>query len=148
MSLLIKNRAAQTVLAQVFTFNFDDTMVAKGATSAVDFGKTNTAATIFEIMTLPANARVVGGSYETLVAFDTASFTVTLGDHGDVDRYIASADLKGLGTSPALLVGVPAEAQTVPVELSITNADVCTTGKARVTLLYVIDGRAGEVQLH
>lgn len=148
MSLIIATRTAQTVLAATFSWNFDDTMVPKAGGAAVDFGLTNTAATIFEIFKLPLSARVVGGSFERLVAFDTAGYTVTLGDAGDVDRYLASADLKALGTTPVLVLDeLVTPVTTKAVEMSITNADVCTTGKGRVTILYVIDGRASEVAL-
>jgi hypothetical protein len=134
------------VLAQVFAFNFDDTMVAKDGTTQ-DFGAASiTAANIFIIGWLPLGARVVGGSFERIVAFDTASYTVTIGDHEDVDRYLASADLKALGTSALLTLAEATTARaTTPVEMSITNADVCTTGQGRVTILYVIDGKANEV---
>ena len=149
MSLLTKVRASQNVEALVFTFNFDDTMVPKGGGAAVDFGKTKTSATIFEIASLPYGARVVGGSFERLVAFDTAGYTVTIGDAGDVDRYLASADLKAVGTSPLLtLAEVATPRTTVPVEMSVTNVDVCTTGQGRVTILFVIDGRGNEIYTH
>jgi hypothetical protein len=149
MSLLTKTRASQHVEALVFTFNFDDTMVPKAGGAAVDFGKTNTSATIFEIAALPAGARVVGGSFERLVAFDTASYTVTLGDAGDVDRYLASADLKALGTTPLLLLAEAVTPQaTSPVEFAVTNADVCTTGQGRITILFVVDGRGNEIYTH
>lgn len=144
MALKIKTRTAQDVQALVFTFNFDDTMVSKAGVSC-DFGAATVgAANVFEIATLPKGARVIGGKFERLVAFDTAAYTVLIGDSGDTDRYLASADLKAAGES-ALLTLWGSGTQTNTVEMSIANTDVCTTGQGRVTIQYVVDGRGMEV---
>lgn len=141
MAIKTKTRSGQNVQAAVFTWNFDDTMVNKAGVS-VDFGATTTgSANVFEIITLPPKARVVGGSFERLTAFDTAAYTVFIGDSGDTDRYLASADLKAAGSS-ALLTLWGSGTQTRTVEMSIANTDVCTTGRGRVTILYVIDDKA------
>ena len=142
-----KVRASQDVQAMIFTFNFDDTMVSKAGGAAVDFGLTNTDATIFEIMTLPKGARVVGGQFERLVAFDTASYTVLIGDSGDTDRYLASADLKAAGSSDLLKLW-GSGTQTNTIEMSIANTDACTTGQGRVTVLFVIDDKGQEITGH
>ena len=144
MALKKMERASQDVQALVFTFNFDDTMVSKAGVTC-DFGATTVgAANVFEIAKLPVGARVVGGSFERLTAFDTAAYTVLIGDSSDTDRYLASADLKAAGTS-ALLLPWGTGTQGTTVEMSIANTDVCTTGRGRVTILFVIDGKAHEV---
>lgn len=142
-----KVRASQDVQASIFTFNFDDTMY-DDAGVLCDFGATTvTDAHVFDIMTLPPGARVVGGSFERIVAFDTAGYTVMIGDANDDNRYLASADLKAAGTS-ALLLLWGASTQTVTVKMSVTNVDACTTGQGRVTVLYVIDGKGQEITGH
>jgi len=142
--LKVKARGAQDVQALVFKFNFDDTMKNKAGVLC-DFGLVTVgAANVFEIARLPKGSRVVGGSFERLVAFDTAAYTVLIGDSSDTDRYLASADLKATGAAALLqLVGTGTIGDTV--EMSIANTDVCTTGQGRVTILYVVDDKAEEV---
>jgi hypothetical protein len=144
MALLKKTRASQDVQAIQFNFGYADTMVNKAGV-LVDFGVATTGpANVFEIATLPKGARVVGGSFERTEVFDTAAYTVFIGDSGDTDRYLASADLKAAGLADLLkLVGTGT--QTNVVEMSVANTDVCTTGKGRVTILFTIDDRAVEV---
>ena len=144
MALLKKSRASQDVQALQFNFNFSDTMVNKAGVLC-DFGAaTIGAANVFEIATLPKGARVVGGQFERVVAFDTAAYTVLIGDAGDTDRYLASAALPAAGAS-ALPTLWGSGTQGTVVEMSIANTDVCTTGQGRVTILFTIDDRAGEV---
>lgn len=142
MSKLIAARTGQYVMEAEFTFNFDDTMVSVGGTE-VDFGKTNTAATSFDIINLPENSVIVGGELVTETAFDTASYAVVIGDSATADRYLASADRKGA----ARVALVPTGYRTTGANLriGITNADVCTAGKATVRVQYVITGRANEM---
>ena len=144
MSKLIAARTAQDVLCAEFTFNFDDTMVSV-AGAEVDFGKTNIAATSFEVAPLPAGATVVGGSLAVTTAFDTASYAVTVGDATTANRYLASADRKAVGYTPLVPTGFVSTGEKIRV--GITNADVCTTGKATLRLEYVSAGRTGEVYL-
>lgn len=146
MAVLKKVRAAQDVQAMIFTFNYNDTMVSKAGVDS-DFGYSTTAATIFEIMTLPKGARVVGGQFERLTAFDAATYTVLIGDSGDTDRYLASADLKAAGSSDLLKLW-GSGTQTNTIEMSITCADACSTGVGRVTVLYVVDDRGQEITGH
>ena len=142
MSKLIATRGQQYPLVAEFTFNFDDTMVSVGGTE-VDFGKTNTAATSFDIINLPENSVIVGGELVTETAFDTASYAVVIGDSATADRYLASADRKGA----ARVALVPTGYRTTGANLriGITNADACTAGKATVRVQYVITGRANEM---
>lgn len=145
MANLTATRGAQEVLNASFVFNFDDQMVpasggtAISGTTRVDFGKTNIAATVFNIINLPLDAVVVGGQLVVETAFDTASYAVTIGDTTSTNRYLSTADRK----AAALTALVPTGYRTIgePIVIGITNADVCTTGKATVRLQYVIHGR-------
>lgn len=144
MALLKASRTAQWPLVAEFTFNFDDTMVnTSGAT--VDFGKTNTAATVVEAIPLPPGAVVVGGSVDTLTAFDAATFNVSIGDSGSATRYLGATDRKSAGTSALVPTGYRGTGENI--RISFTAADACTTGKMTVRVMYVVDGRSNEVQI-
>ena len=86
MAKLLAARGAQYVMEAEFVFNFDDTMVpisggtAISGTTEVDFGKTNIVSTVFDVINLPAGAVVLAGSLTVETAFDTASYSVAVGD--------------------------------------------------------------------
>lgn len=144
MAKLIASRTAQYPLVAEFTFNFDDTMVnTSGAT--VDFGKTNTAATVVEVIPLPPDAVVTGGSVDTLTAFDAATFNVSVGDADSATRYLGVTDKKGTGSTPLVPTGFRGTGKNLRV--SFTAADACTAGKMTVRVEYVIGGRSNEVQI-
>jgi hypothetical protein len=128
-----------------FTFNFDDTMVPAAGGAAVDFGATNTSATVVEIIPLPPGATVVGGSVDTTEAFDAATFNVSVGDADDADRYLGTTDVKGVGSAPLVPTGYKGTGQNV--RLTFNAADACTTGSATVRVMYVVAGRSNEVQV-
>jgi hypothetical protein len=150
MSTLTATRGAQWPLMAEFTFNFDDQMVpvsggtAISGTTAVDFGKTNIAATVFNLINLPYGAVVVGGEWVTETAFDTAGYTITIGDSTTADRYLASADKKAAARTALTLTGYVSDGAAI--RLGVTNTDVCTTGKATLRVLYTIRGRLNEAQ--
>jgi len=144
MSLLIASRTAQFPMVAEFNFNFDDTMV-NDAGATVDFGLTNVTETTFVIIPLPPGAVVTGGSVTRSVAFDAATYAITIGDTADEDEYLTTGDLKAVGTTalvPTGLVGTGAN-----IVMNITCADVCTTGSAKVVVEYIVEGRACEVQI-
>ncbi len=145
MTLKIKARSAQTVLSAELAFNFDDTM-ANIAGTTVDFGVTTIgAANVFEMIPLPRGARVIGGAVTRSVAFDTAAYTVIVGDEDVANRYLASGDLKAVGSSALVPTGYISTGK--PLRVSIANTDVCTTGKAVVRVDYVIADRVSEIYL-
>lgn len=141
MAKLKATRQAQYVLEAEFSFNFDDTLT-NTAGAAVDGGKTNLAATTVEVIDLPYGATVVGGSVVTDVAFDAATFNVTVGDSGVADRYLASTDKKGTGVTALVPTGYVGAGENL--RLTFTAADVCTTGKMTVRVLYTVAGRGNE----
>lgn len=142
MAKLIAARSAQYPLAAEFTFNFDDTMTNVAGTT-LDFGAANTAATTVSIIPLPVGATVLGGSIRRDVAFDAATFNVTVGDATTADRYLASTDVKAVGITALVPTGYT-HATGEDLRLTFTAADVCTTGKATVRIEYTIAGRANE----
>lgn len=144
MAKLIASRTAQWPLVAEFTFNFDDTM-ANTAGATVDFGKTNTAATVVEAIPLPPGAVVVGGSVDTQTAFDAATFNVSVGDSGSATRYLGATDRKAVGTSALVPTGYRGTGENI--RISFTAADACTAGKMTVRVMYVVDGRSNEVQI-
>lgn len=144
MALLKSNRGSQWSLTAEFQFNFNDTMVdVTGATK--DFGLTNIAATTFEISNLPPGSVVVGGEFVTETAFDTASYAVVVGDSAVPDRYLATGDRKGVARVALIPTGFR-NVDGLNVRVGITNADVCTTGKATLRVEYIVAGRTTEVQ--
>jgi hypothetical protein len=86
---------------------------------------------------------VVGGSLHVETAFDTASYAVIIGDADDTDRYLATADRKAAALTALVPTGYVSTGQNI--RITITNADVCTTGKAHVRIDYIIPGRADDV---
>jgi len=148
MSRLIPVRTAQIPLIQEFTFNFDDTMENTSGvrytfgSAIVDGATALLAAQLFDVMTLPVNAVVVGGEWATETAFDAATYTIIVGDSVSANRYLASADLKAVGRTALLMTGYVSDG--LPVRVSIAAADVCTTGKATLRVMYTIRDRASE----
>ncbi len=139
MSVLKAARGAQYVNEAEFVLNFDDTMLDINGASK-DFGLTNTSATSWDIINLPANSVVLGGQITTETAFDTASYAVVLGDSSTANRYLASADLKGAATVALLTPGFR-NTSGLNIRIGITNADVCTAGKMTVRVQFVITDR-------
>lgn len=142
MSALKATRTAQYALTATFTWNFDDTMLNTAGVSK-NFGSSDLAM-VADVIPLPPNAIVIGGHLVIITAFDTAGYDVIVGDSVDTDRYMATADVKAVGTTALLTPGY-INTGGLPVRLTIASDDVCTTGKARLTVNYIVDGRAQEV---
>lgn len=145
MALIKAPRTTQAVKVAHFAFKHDDTMVPKAGGAAVDFGATNTSATTFVAIPLPVGAVVVGGYIARTQAFDAATYSITIGDADDDNRYLVAADLKAVGTTPLLTPGYVGTGQNI--EVIINAADACTTGEAILVVEYIVDGRADEVQV-
>lgn len=144
MALKKATRTAQRPVVAEFTWNFDDTMVPAAGGAAVDFGKTNISATTFEVINLPRDAVIIAGELVVETAFDTASYAVVVGDSAVADRYLATADRKAAARTALVPTGYR-NSGGLNLRVGITNADVCTTGKATLRVTFVIDGRADEV---
>jgi hypothetical protein len=144
MAKLTASRSAQWPLVAEFSFNFDDTMVNTSGVE-VDFGSSNVAATVVELIPLPPGAVVTGGSVDRSVAFDAATYNVSIGDSAVADRYLSVTDLKAVGSTALVPTGYRGVGQNV--RMTVTAADVCTTGVATVRVEYVVEGRSNEVQI-
>lgn len=141
MAKLLQTRGAQYVKQAEYVFNFDDTAVnTSGAT--VDFGKVNTSATSVDIIDLPVDATVVGGSVTTETAFDAATYNITVGDSATANRYLGTTDRKGTGTTALVPTGFRTDGS--PLRLTFTAADTCTGGKMTVRVQYVVGGQVNE----
>ena len=144
MAKLTASRSAQWPLVAEFSFNFDDTMANTGGVE-VDFGSSNVAATVVELIPLPPGAVVISGSVDRSVAFDAATYNVSIGDSGVADRYLGATDVKAVGTTALVPTGFRGTGQNL--RMTVTAADVCTTGVATVRIEYVVEGRSNEVQI-
>lgn len=145
MALLTATRTIQTPLVARFAFGHDDTMVDDEG-NTLDFGLTNVAdETTFVVIPLPPGAVVVGGAFTRSEAFDTAGYDVTVGDTADEDRYLATADLKAVGTTPLVPTGYVGTGENIVINIQCD--DVCTQGQAELVVEYIVTDRATEVQV-
>lgn len=135
-------RTAQTPLVAVFEWNFNDTMVDTSGASK-NFGSSDLAITV-DAVNLPVNSRVIGGELVVLTAFDTAGYDITVGDATTANRYLTSTDVKSTGRTALVPTGY-VNAAGENLRLTIASDDACTTGKARLTVEYIIEGRVSEV---
>lgn len=141
MSVLKAARVAQYPLWAEFQFNFNDTMLDTAGVSK-DFGAASLAMS-FDAINLPPNSVVVDGELVTETAFDTASYAVVVGDSVVADRYLATADRKGVARVALVPTGFR-NVDALNLRIGIVNADACTTGKATLRIGYIISGRANE----
>lgn len=145
MALLSSTRTVQSRLVAEFSFGRDDTIV-NTAGATVDFGLTNTAATTAVIIPLPPGAVVLSGYLNVTEAFDAATYAVTIGDTTDPDRYLTTADRKGVAKTPLVPTGYVGVGENIVIVF--TAADACVaTGLATVVVEYIVRGRACEVQV-
>lgn len=144
MALLTKNRSAQYPLVQEFIFNFGDTMVNEaGATT--DFKTVGTP--VYKVFSLPVGAVALGGHLivETAYVGPTAA-TVSVGDSASATRFLAATSLlAAASTALAIPVTGLASGSDVLLTFNLTVANA-TAGRARVRIMYTIDGRGNEVQ--
>ena len=143
MALKKASRGAQPVMSMEFDWNFDDTMVNTGGTTT-DFGLTQLVSTAYDVINLPPGSVVVGGALTRETAFDTAAYTLSVGDSSSATRYLGATDLKATGTTALVPTGLR-NTSGLNLRLTVVNTDVCTTGKAKLRVDYVIEARATEV---
>ena len=140
MSKLLASRGSQNVQCAEFTFEFDDTMLdTSGALQ--DFGKTNVASTVFEVVNLPPEAVVVGGDLITDTAFDAATYNVSVGDADSATRYLGATDKKGAGRTALVPTGFKSAGN---LRITVVPADACTTGKMTLRVLFITPNRITE----
>jgi hypothetical protein len=163
----LASRSAQVPLIAEFTFDFNDWVIDSvdtvkktlGSTVALakdpaEAGLTGPVANtiVFDCIPLPVGAVVVGGELiiETAVTGSTAA-TITLGIAGATTSLLGSTSLMAAAqTRTALLLTSAlqstAAGNNVRATIAYTVANA-TAGKARVRLMYTIDGRVSEVQV-
>jgi len=142
MALLKPVRSGQYPMTAEFTWNFDDTIKEVGGTT-VDMGKTNFAATVADVINLPPGSVVISGVLYVTTAFDAATYAVIVGDSGATNRYLATADRKGVATTNLTPTGY-VNTGGLNISLGFTCADALTTGVARLVVTYVVQGKANE----
>lgn len=141
MTTLLKTPSAQYPLVATFAWTNSDAML---TASAVLTNFKATGSPVFEVASLPYGAQVTGGDLTVLaVSDDTGTATVTVGDSASAARYLGATNLKAL----ARIVLVPTGFQNTTTGIRITIANQngdATVGTFRLTIQFVIDGRANE----
>lgn len=165
MAKKLASRTAQGVMVQEFAFDWNDWVIDSvdgtkktlGSTVALSKDPTETALTgpvantiVFDALPLPVGAVIVGGELivETAFVGPTAA-TILVGIAGATASLLASTSLlAAASTRTALLLTsalqhVAAGANTrLTVAYTVANA---TAGRARVRVMYTIDGRSTEM---
>lgn len=148
MTLKVKSRGAQAVKSVEFVWNFDDTMVGTdGVTYSLGTDTTSDilgVAHTFDVIGLPVNSVVVGGALVCETTFDTAGYDVIVGDSSSANRYLASTDAKTAGITALVPTGY-VNASGLPIRISLQSDDVCTAGKMRLRVDFIIRDRVDEV---
>ena len=126
-----KNSGRQTVLFSVLTINFAD--IVAGAQAVVS---------------LPIGAIVVGGgalTAETAVTGGSLSaITASIGDVTTAARYLAATSVFTATNTPLVPTGFKTTAlqPDVIITFAMTGGTTPTAGVLRLTVPYVVDGRA------
>lgn len=163
----LASRSAQYPLIAEFAFDFNDWVIDSVDLTKKTLGSTVAAAKdpaevgllgpvantiVFDCIPLPVGAVVIGGELivETAVTGSTAA-TILLGIAGNTATLLGSTSLMAAaGTRTPLLLtaalqSAPAGANVrATIAYTVANA---TAGRARVRLMYTIDGRVSEVQV-
>jgi hypothetical protein len=114
---------------------------------------TNLGSTFFELMALPLGAQVIGGELQVEVPFvGPTTATLALGDSVTGALYAAATDLKTAArtalTIPAEVTGSTATHAALGLDLrgtlAFTGGQAATQGRARVRVMYTLDGRINE----
>lgn len=126
------------------------TGVLSGVTYVAGSNAVTTGDKFFEMIRLPLGAQVIGGDLQVEVAFaGPTTTTLALGDAVLGTEYLAATSLAALGRTA---LTIPADAATnafagqdVRGSMLFTGGQAATAGRARVRIMYTIDGRGTEV---
>jgi len=142
MATVKKSVTAQTVLEADFTFNIAADAMLNTAGALTNFKAT---AGVFDVMTLPPSHQVLGGDFTvTTVSNDSGTATMSVGDDGLATRYLTTANLKALARTALTVTGFQSTISR-PIRATIANQNGdATTGVAKLTVQFIIDGRAKE----
>lgn len=140
MALKKKTTEAQQVLVAIFEFGVLDTMVDTGGLTS-DFA---TDAKAFDLLTLPFGSQVLGGDLVVKTISDAATtHTVSFGDSGSATRYLGATTIKTAARTALVPTGFKTAAQGFRMTVATTGAKA-TVGAVKVTVQFLIDGRAQE----
>lgn len=149
MAKLLKLPNAQYPIAAVFEFDHADTMV-NIAGDEVAFGADDAELTTFDLFYPPPGAVVIGGNVKVkeLVTGSSTS-TIDIGDSDDPNRYTEAApinlmDADAPATGFDMLGDHKQYSGSQAIRATILNDGAMTAGKAIVTVLMVVPGRANE----
>lgn len=165
MAKLNASRTAQYPLVAEFVFKFNDyvtdsvdlvkktfgSTVALADPASLVSGLTAPAGLVFDAVNLPYGATVVGGEVIVEEAFVGigAGATLSLGVAGNTTALVNAMDLDAAaaGSRTALVLTAPMVANT-GTALRLTTAGLtaggATAGKARIRVMFTVDGRAME----
>lgn len=144
MTAKIASRTAQYPLVATFTFTIGDTMT--NAAGTADAFAT-AAAHAFDVIPLPVNAVVTGGSITTDTAFvGSTAYNVIVGDATTTNRYLTTTDKTTAATTALVPTGFIGTGENIRLTVTPTVASA-TAGKITLRVEYVIDGRANESQI-
>lgn len=150
MATLKKTRGAQYPLVAEFVFNFDDTAVDSVSGASKTFGAVFADDIVFDCIPLPVGAQVIGGDLivETQGVGPTA-YTAKVGVSGADACFLAASDLLAAANTRYALLLTSEEAGNTGKDVRLTISSTvanATAGKARLRVMYTIDGRVNEVQ--
>lgn len=126
---ITKNSARQEVIAAHVDFTFADIP---------------TTATVYAALGLPTNAVIVGGDLVVTTAWNTAtSAAMNIGDVTTANRYGNAIDLKTAARTALTQTGFTTTTTQKDVNVVPTYVGAAATaGAARLTVLYIVKGRA------
>lgn len=85
---------------------------------------------VIQVLSVPTGTTVLAAGYEILTV-GTGSGTLSLGDGGDVDRYVAAVVQTGAGQKAALATNVP-HLYTAADTIDLTSATAVVNSKVNV----------------
>jgi hypothetical protein len=140
MATLKRTRVSQPLQAAEFEFTITDDMLNTSGVSTVF----KAAAGVFDIIPIAAGSRITGGEIVVkTVSNDTGTATMSVGDSASAARYLAATTIKTAGRTALVPTGYVSLGEPIRITLANANGDA-TTGKVRVTVHFVIEGRGAE----
>lgn len=141
MAVLKATRGAQYPLNARFKFNIADTML---NTSAVSTAFKAASGTVFDVINLPNNAIITGGSiHVTTVSNDSSTATMSVGDSGSATRYLGATSIKSAARTAIVPTGYLGAGEQIRITLANATGDA-TTGDVEVEIMFIIQDRMNE----
>lgn len=145
MATLVKTPGAQYALHASFTYDVSasDTMLNINAV-ATQFKAATASTPTYDVVPLPYGAQVIGGDVTVLtVSNDTGAATISVGDSASATRYLGATNTKALARTALVPTGYQGLGESIRITLANANGDA-TTGKVKLQVTFVIDGRQNE----